>query len=184
MTMGANTEKSWGGIEGLIKGSMQSPTAFAKAIAKPAIIAWGENLFRFIVWDDAHFLGFVVSRNDAIELAHKEKSGTSVYVCDTQGSVDDPRDNFVVVAGTEGAVGTLPSQIREQGLMFAKEVLADNIIQKRDIMIQAHGQIRAKHKGLPPLDSPPHPDREEWERVQTDFDNAKIWRDRFDQRHP
>ncbi len=178
------TGASWGGIQGLMKSAMQPSTTFVRALAKPAILELGEKLSRFIIWNDDDFLGFTATKDAAVELAHQQPLETSVYVCDTQGSFNNHQDAFVVAAGVQGAIGPLPSQLLERGFGLAKQALADDIVAKRDIMIRVQGGSRQKHGNLPPLDSPPHPDREEWERVQADFDNAKIWSDRFYQRHP
>lgn len=155
-----------------------------QALVQNAIIAYGEAYSRILVWTDSRFVGFAATWNYAEGLARAEPAGTSVYLWDTRGSPNDHRSAFAVVVGMEGRAGPLPFTIRQTGVWLAQDVLAKNITAKRDIMLRTQAELRQKHGGnLPPLDSPPHPDRELWERVRRDFENAKIWSRRFSERH-
>jgi len=172
------------GLGWILDASQQPLHPQMRPLIQGAIIELAEQLSRFIVWHDTDFVGFRQSKEEALKLAHEQPSGSAVYIYNTESTSGDRQNAFCVVAGVIGKVGPLPSQIRDIGFRYAEQMLAKNIADKRNIMVETQDLLRKKYKGnMPPMDSPPHPDRELWDQVSRDFENAKIWHQRFFKRH-
>jgi hypothetical protein len=114
------------GIGWILEAQQKPLSPATQELAQNAIIAWGEQQMRFLVWVDGRFIGFRPTRTTAQQLVHEQLAGTAVYVCDPDASPSDSYSAFCMVAGMRGSVGPLPFELRHQGLWLAKHVLAEN----------------------------------------------------------